>query len=79
MFRREIKKQFNENKYNVLTQKGNLNNLKLNPLFYRCYAKILTFKGPLLETARWIPSPYSTRIQLHQALLHFPSPSQGRV
>ena len=73
MFRREIKKQFNENKYNVLTQKGKTF-AQDEPLF-RCYAEIPTLKSPIPEVVGRIPCFDCPRLQLHKALLYFPSSS----
>ena len=78
MFHREVKKQFNENKYNVLTAKG-INFILLHTSSSRCFAEILVSKSSLPKAVDRLPCPYRSWIQLHEALLHFPSCSQGRI
>ena len=58
MFRREIKKQFNENKYNVLTQKGMTGDLTDS----RYFAEIPALQGPLPEAVGRLPCPNRSRL-----------------
>lgn len=77
MFRREIKKQFNENKYNILTQKGrDLLDLVDNTNI-RCTSKISTIKVSIPKALDWVNSIDDFRIQLHQEILHISSLPQG--
>ena len=77
MFKRDIKKQFNENKYNLLTQKGSIS--ILNYFNSRCTSEIIAFQGPIPKVACRLPCLDGSWIQLLQEILHFPSSSQVRV
>ena len=77
MFRREIKKQFNENKYNILTQKGRVLLYLVDKTNNRCTSKISAIKVSIPKTLDWINSIDDFRIQLHQEILHIPSFPQG--
>ena len=63
MFRREIKKQFNENKYNVLTQKGK--SFANTDFCLRYPAEIATGKGPLPEVDDRLAGSYPSWFELH--------------
>ena len=78
MFKREIKKQFNENKYNVLTAKGKPQPLK-DYTMLRCHAALSAVNLRLPEAPRRHPGFDGARVQLHKEMVHVPPSPQGRV